>query len=247
MAMKPKAARRGPLRWLWRWSWRLLLLFVIGSVLLVGLLRFVPPPTSAFMLSRRIEAMSAGDKDFVLQRQWQPLSRISTSLPAAVIASEDQRFPDHHGFDLVEIRKAMNSRSGKPRRGASTISQQVAKNLFLWSGRSYARKGLEVWFTGLIELMWPKRRILEVYLNIAEFGDGVYGAEAAARQYYGINAARLDGAQAARMAAVMPNPRKFLVAKPSPYVLRRQQWIQRQMRQLGGEAFVARVVSGGAK
>lgn len=243
--MRMKPARPAPRR-LWRrvlrWMFRLALIFIVGSVLLVGLLRFVPPPGSAFMIARSLDARAAGEKGFVLRRQWQPLDRISKSLPAAVMAAEDQRFPEHHGFDMVEIKKAMNTRSGKPKRGASTISQQVAKNLFLWSGRSYVRKGLEVWFTGLIELMWPKRRILEVYVNIAEFGDGVYGAEAAAQKYFGIPAAQLSDSQAARMAAVMPNPKRFLIAKPSPYIQKRQRWIQQQMRQLGGDTFVDQVI-----
>lgn len=223
-------------RGLWRLLVRLTLIFIVGSVLLVLALRFVDPPTSAFMLSRAWDARLAGDKDFRLRQSWQDIENMSKSLPVAVIAAEDQRFPDHHGFDLVEIRKAIDAKRGKSPRGASTISQQVAKNLFLWSGRSYVRKGLEVWFTGLIELTWPKRRILEVYLNIAEFGDGVYGAEAAAQRYFSIGAQRINSSQAARMAAVLPNPKKFLVAKPSAYVLQRQRWIERQMRQLGGTA-----------
>jgi monofunctional glycosyltransferase len=223
-------------RGMWRLFLRLTLIFIVGSVLLVLALRFVDPPTSAFMLSRALDARLAGEKDFRLRQSWQDIENMSKSLPVAVIAAEDQRFPDHHGFDLVEIRKAIDAKRGKSPRGASTISQQVAKNLFLWSGRSYVRKGLEVWFTGLIELTWPKRRILEVYLNIAEFGDGVYGAEAAAQRYFGVGAQRINSSQAARMAAVLPNPKKFLVAKPSAYVLQRQRWIERQMRQLGGSA-----------
>lgn len=223
-------------RGMWRLFFRLTLIFIGVSLLLVLALRFVDPPTSAFMLSRALDARLAGDKVFRLRQSWQDIENMSKSLPVAVIAAEDQRFPDHHGFDLVEIRKAIDAKRGKPARGASTISQQVAKNLFLWSGRSYVRKGLEVWFTGLIELTWPKRRIIEVYLNIAEFGDGVYGAEAAAQKYFGVSAQRISSAQAARMAAVLPNPKKMLVAKPSAYVLQRQRWIERQMRQLGGSA-----------
>lgn len=229
-----RSARLPLWRRLLRWCLRLLLLFVVVSVLLVATLRFVDPPTSAFMIIRKQDARAANDGNFRLRQTWVDIDDIAKFLPVAVIASEDQRFPDHHGFDLVEIEKAMRPKSGKPQRGASTISQQVAKNLFLWSGRSYLRKGLEVWFTGLIELMWPKRRIIEVYLNIAEFGDGIYGADAAARRYFNVSAARLSSAQAARMAAVLPNPKRFIVDKPSAYVLRRQQWIERQMRNLGG-------------
>ena len=238
-ARKPRASFW---RSLLRWSAKLALLLVGASIVLVGALRFVNPPRSAFMLARSIEARRAGDHDFRLTQRWQAIEDMSRFLPVAVIAAEDQRFAEHHGFDVVEIRKAMHTKSGRPARGASTISQQVAKNLFLWSGRSYVRKGLEVWFTGLIELMWPKRRILEVYLNIAEFGDGVYGAEAASRQYYGVTAARISAAQAARMAAVMPNPKRFLVAKPSAYVVKRQRWIELQMRQLGGTALTDQIL-----
>jgi monofunctional glycosyltransferase len=233
---REKKSRRWSLRGLWRLFYKSVLLFIVLSAALVVTLRFVDPPTSAFMLARKLDARMAGDADFRLRRSWLDIDQMSRSLPIAMIAAEDQRFPDHHGFDIVEIRKAMAPKRGKPARGASTISQQVAKNLFLWSGRSYVRKGLEVWFTTLIELTWPKRRILEVYLNVAEFGDGVYGAEAAAQRYFGISAKRVNSAQAARMAAVLPNPKKFLIAKPSAYVLQRQRWIERQMRQLGGSA-----------
>jgi monofunctional glycosyltransferase len=236
-----------PRLWSWRGMWRLffrlIVIFIVTSLLLVLALRFIDPPTSAFMLARAWDARVAGEKDFRLRQSWQDIENMSRSLPVAMMAAEDQRFPDHHGFDLVEIRKAIDARGGrKSPRGASTISQQVAKNLFLWSGRSYVRKGLEVWFTGLIELTWPKHRILEVYLNIAEFGDGVYGAEAAAQRYFGVSAQRINSAQAARMAAVLPNPKKFLVAKPSAYVLQRQRWIERQMRQLGGTAVTDRLL-----
>jgi monofunctional biosynthetic peptidoglycan transglycosylase len=232
-----KARRRGRLRTLLRFALWALLLCWLGSVLLVGVLRFVPPPTSAFMIARSIEARRAGDNDFRIRQQWRGFDDIAATLPLAVIASEDQRFLEHHGFDLVEIRNAMDDEDG-PRRGASTISQQVAKNLFLWSGRSYVRKGLEVWFTMLIEAMWSKRRIVEVYLNIAEFGDGVYGVDAAARRYFGVGADRIGSAQAARMAAVLPNPKRYRLDKPGPYVLQRQRWIERQMQQLGGTALI---------
>ena len=236
------SAARKPGKSLWRrllrLCFKLALVFIVVSVVLVGALRFVAPPTTAFMIARAIDARRADEKDFRIKQTWRNLDEIAKVLPLAVIASEDQRFLDHHGFDLIEIRKVIRRKSSKPARGASTISQQVAKNLFLWSGRSYVRKGLEVWFTGLIEVMWPKRRILEVYLNIAEFGDGVYGVEAAAQQYFGVAAARVSQGQAARMAAVIPNPKRFLLAKPSAYVLQRQRWIERQMRQLGGTALL---------
>jgi monofunctional biosynthetic peptidoglycan transglycosylase len=156
-----------------------------------------------------------------------------------VVASEDQRFPVHHGFDFKQIQAALEKAGdGGRMRGASTISQQVAKNLFLWNGRSSIRKGAEVWFTLLIEILWPKQRILEVYLNLAEFGPGIYGAQAAAQQIFGKSAARLTREEGARLAAVLPNPKQLRAALPSAYVLRRQGEIERQMAALGGTAWL---------
>jgi monofunctional biosynthetic peptidoglycan transglycosylase len=235
MQRTASSSRRRP--W-WRRALRALLLagfaFVLGSVLVVGALRFVAPPGSAFMAARWIEARRAGDAGLRIDQRWVPLARIAPDLALAVVAAEDQKFPRHHGFDLDAIGSALAERDAGGRvRGASTISQQVAKNLFLWSGRSWLRKGLEAWFTALIELMWPKSRILEVYLNVAEFGDGIYGAEAAARRHFGRAAADLRRGEAARLAAVLPNPRRLQAARPSRYVLTRQRWIERQMVQLG--------------
>jgi monofunctional biosynthetic peptidoglycan transglycosylase len=165
--------------------------------------------------------------------------RISPHAAVAVLASEDQRFPHHAGFDLESIADAVEKRSrGGRLRGASTISQQVAKNLFLWPGRSFLRKGLEAWFAGLLELTWPKRRILEVYLNVAEFGDGVFGVEEASRRFFGKPAAGLSADEAARLAAVLPSPRRMRADHPSPWVLARSAWIQEQMAQLGGAAYL---------
>jgi monofunctional biosynthetic peptidoglycan transglycosylase len=163
------------------------------------------------------------------------LSQISPNLPLAVVASEDQKFPDHWGFDVEAIEKAyeMNQHSHRVH-GASTISQQVAKNLFLWSGRSYLRKGLEAYFTVLIEACWPKRRILEIYLNIAEFGYGTYGAEAAGERFFHKPASKLSRSDSAVLAAVLPNPQKLLAAAPSAYVQQRRDWILGQMQALGG-------------
>jgi monofunctional glycosyltransferase len=170
------------------------------------------------------------------------VAQLFTDLPAAglaVIASEDQRFPEHGGFDFKQIEKAMDeAERGGRARGASTISQQVAKNLFLWNGRSYLRKGLEAWYTVLIEALWSKRRILEVYVNIAEFGRGVYGAEAAAQAFFRKPAARLGRGEAARLAAVLPSPKRMRADNPSAYVLRRQAEIERQMQALGGPAYL---------
>lgn len=236
---KPAAAIASPWRRLARWLWRGLLACVLLSLLAVLALRYVAPPTSAFMLARGVAAWRSGQPGFELRYHWVDWERIAPTLPIALVAAEDQKFPYHHGFDLEAIDQAWRERGdGAPRRGASTISQQVAKNLFLWSGRSWLRKGLEAWFTALIELTWPKRRILEVYANIAEFGDGVYGAEAAARHFYAKPAAALDAREAATLAAVLPNPRLLRVQRPSRYVLSRTLWIERQVRQLGGPAYL---------
>jgi monofunctional biosynthetic peptidoglycan transglycosylase len=191
------------------------------------------------MVGRHIEAWSEGDRSFALAYDWRDAGQISKQLPLALVAAEDQNFPTHSGFDFKAIEKARaHNAKGRKVRGASTISQQLAKNLFLWRGRSWVRKGLEVWYTVLIEAMWPKRRIIEVYANVIEYGDGVYGAQAAARQYYRKDASRLTASEAARLAAVLPSPRKYSVAKPGPYVQRRSRSIERQMRALGGPAYL---------
>jgi monofunctional biosynthetic peptidoglycan transglycosylase len=223
-------------------------LFVVATVLQVAVLRFVDPPFSAFMAARQLGAWASGDWDYRIANEWRDLDRMAPSLPLALVAAEDQNFPAHHGFDFGAIRKAqahnerMQARAekrGRPVRGirgASTISQQTAKNLFLWQGYGptrWLRKGLEVWYTALIEALWPKRRILEMYANFAEFGDGVYGAQAAARTWFGRDAANLTPAQSARLAAVLPSPRRYSVARPGPYVQRRANAIQRQMAHLG--------------
>lgn len=210
-------------------------------MLAVLLLRFVDPWTTAFMVDARIASWFDDDpRPLNLRHTWRDYSKISAQLPLAVVASEDQRFPTHRGFDLEQIRKAMNeAQRGRRARGASTISQQVAKNLFLWNGRSWVRKGLEAWFTVLIETLWPKKRILEVYLNSAEFGYGIYGAEAAAQAFFRKPAARLTRDEAARLAAVLPNPVRMRADRPSRYVQRRQGEIAAQMAALGGTAYLA--------
>lgn len=198
------------------------------SVLL--LFRYVNPPTSAFMLSY---SLTNPHKD--LKQQWVSLSDVSPWMPLAVVASEDQRFPDHWGVDFAAIRKALAEyHAGEGLRGASTITQQTAKNLFLWNGRSFVRKTLEAGLALAVDGLWPKRRILEVYLNIAEFGPGIYGAEAASRVYFGISASQLSANQSARLAAVLPNPNVLSIASPSPYVRDRVFWIRGQMDQLSG-------------
>lgn len=191
------------------------------------------------MLTTRTTAMLEGDFDYANTYDWEPLERISPHAAMAAIAAEDQLFPFHAGFDFESIRKAVrhNAKSAR-KRGASTISQQVAKNLFLWPGRSWVRKGVEVWFTVLIEALWPKERILEVYLNIAEFGRGTYGVQAAAQKFFGKDAARLTRREAATLAAVLPNPKRLRADRPSAYVQRRRDAIMGQMRALGGPAFL---------
>jgi monofunctional biosynthetic peptidoglycan transglycosylase len=170
------------------------------------------------------------------EKNWVANEKISNKLELAVVCSEDQNFLNHHGFDFTAIKKAMkHNEKSKRVRGASTISQQTAKNVFLWQGRSWIRKGFEVYFTFLIETFWSKERILEVYLNVIEMGDGIYGAEAASQAYFNKPASKLNSSQAALIAAVLPNPIKYSAKKPGPFIHRRQQWIIRQMNYWGGE------------
>jgi len=241
MARLGGAARKSLWRRLLRAAVSLVLAWIAISWLCVLALRFVAPVTSAFMVERRLSAAAHGEHDFVLKYQWIPFNKVSTDLPIALVAAEDQKFPTHHGFDLQAIADALDdAEEGERLRGASTISQQTAKNLFLWNGRSFVRKGLEAYFTVLIELTWPKRRILEVYLNIAEFGDGIYGAEAAARQFFGKPAAQLGAHESALLASVLPNPKKLRADRPSAYVARHAEWVERQVRQLGGASYLPR-------
>jgi monofunctional biosynthetic peptidoglycan transglycosylase len=236
-----EAAPRKRRRWL-RWLIALPLLFLALTVVQVASLRFIDPPVSAFMVSRQLEAWGDGDWGFRIAYDWRDLDEMSPYVPLAMVASEDQNFAEHFGFDIKAIEKARkNNARGRKVRGGSTISQQTAKNLFLWSGRSWVRKGIEAWYTLLIEAMWPKHRIIEVYANIAEFGDGVYGAQAAARTYFRKDASRLSAAEAARMAAVLPSPRRYSITRPGPYVQRRTNAIQRQMRNIGGSDYLKRL------
>jgi monofunctional biosynthetic peptidoglycan transglycosylase len=228
-------AQRTWLGRLWRILAWLIVLCLLASIVSVLLLRWINPPVSAFMAQSRIEAWAAHDSSYVFRHRWVDLTQISPNLALAVVASEDQKFPEHRGFDVEAIEKAYELNQHSHRiRGASTISQQVAKNLFLWSGRSYFRKGLEAYFTVLIESCWPKRRILEIYLNIAEFGSGTFGAEAAAQHFFHEPAARLTRSDAAVLAAVLPNPDHYSAAAPSRYVQQRRDWILEQMQALGG-------------
>jgi monofunctional glycosyltransferase len=207
---------------------------VLGTVMLVLPWRFVPVPTTAFMLrdwAERGEPPRYG---------WVPLAQISPQLAIAVVAAEDQRFPEHNGFDFDAIGRALGEARRNPR-GASTISQQVAKNLFLWPGRSFVRKAAEAWLTVFIEALWPKRRILEVYLNTAEFGRGVFGASAASHAYFEKPPRTLDLYEAALLAAALPSPKRSSVTAPSEYLLRRAGEIVAAARGLGGSSYLARL------
>ena len=206
---------------------------------IVVALRWIDPPFTAFMLESRVAALVSSRPGYAFDYQWRDWRVISRNAAVAVVAAEDQQFPAHHGFDFKQIDKALQDRErGRRVRGASTISQQVAKNLFLWPGQSWFRKGLEAGITVLIELAWSKQRILEVYLNIAEFGRGAFGVQAASRRFLHKDASRLTRADAALLAAVLPAPKRFRVDAPSNYVRRRQAWIERQMASLGGTSYV---------
>jgi monofunctional biosynthetic peptidoglycan transglycosylase len=206
----------------WTIIWRALLLLVV--VLL--LLRFVPPPTTAFMLQ----------SPYPVTQDWISIDKLPSYMPLAVVASEDQRFPNHFGVDFAAISKALSQYDdGDSLRGASTITQQTAKNLFLWSGRSFVRKGLEAGLALSLETLWGKKRILEVYLNIAEFGQGIYGVEAASQHYFGRSASKLTMNQAARLAIMLPSPRTRSPNDLTFYLRQRVIWVERQMQQLGSD------------
>jgi monofunctional biosynthetic peptidoglycan transglycosylase len=208
--------------------------FFIISIVSVIFFRWVPIPVTPLMLTRCVEQKMDG-KDLKLKKDWVPFEEISPNLQLAVVCSEDQNFIKHNGFDFEAIDKAMEyNENHKKTRGASTISQQTAKNVFLWSGRSWIRKGFEVYFTFLIETFWSKQRIMEVYLNVIEMGDGVYGAQAASKNFFHKDAKYLSKGEAALIAAVLPNPLRFSAAKPSGYVSQRQGWIIHQMALWGG-------------
>lgn len=216
-----------------RWLTRLLVFVMVFPTFLILLLRWVDPPTSSVILQHNFSARLAGDT--LPRHSWVDWEQISPHMATAVIASEDQRFPDHFGIDFKELGEVVESGS---RRGASTITQQTAKNLFLWHGRSYVRKGIEAGLALLLELFWSKQRILEVYLNIAQTGVSIYGVELASQENFKKPAIKLNKFEAARIAAVLPNPSKYSISQPSQHVLDRQQWIIKQMKQLGGVQLV---------
>ncbi len=212
-----------------RWT---VVAFLGSTILAVVALRFLPVYFTPLMFIRCYEQLAEG-KSLKMKHHWVPLNKISPSLPMAVMASEDAKFLKHHGFDYQAIEHAAERNRKHPEKrklGASTISQQTAKNVFLWPGRSWVRKGFEVYFTALIELMWPKERIMEVYLNSIEMGDGIYGADAVAEEHFGTDALSLTKAQCALIAATLPNPRKFSSKNPSGYMLKRQARIMREMK-----------------
>jgi monofunctional biosynthetic peptidoglycan transglycosylase len=214
--------------------WKTIVWFFIISIVTTIVFRWVPIPVTPLMLIRCVEQKMDG-KEMKLKKDWEPLEKISPNLQLAVVCSEDQNFVEHSGFDFEAIEKAMDyNETHKKTRGASTISQQTAKNVFLWQGRTYLRKGLEVYFTFLIEVFWSKERIMEVYLNVIEMGDGIYGAQAASEIFFKKDASHLSRSEAATIAAVLPNPRRFNAGRPSAYVLKRRNWINNQMYFWGG-------------
>lgn len=212
--------------------------FLASTVLTALVFRFTPVPMSALMVARRVQSWSS-DKPYAPRHHWVSLEEIAPCMGVAVIAGEDQNFPEHFGFDWKAIEKAVeHNEKSRRKRGASTVSMQTAKNMFLWESRSWVRKGFEAYFTLLLETTWSKKRILEVYLNIVEFGDGIFGVEAASQAYFGKPAKRLSASEAALLAAVLPNPHKYHPNAPSDYIRGRQEWILGQMRQLGGDQVV---------
>jgi len=216
-----------------RFIWKSMLWFLGLSIFSVVVFKWVPVPFTPLMIIRVIENKVDG-KDAVFSHDWESLDNISPNLQKAVIASEDGNFLKHNGFDFDAMQKAFkNNNKGKKLKGGSTISQQTAKNVFLWQGRSYVRKGLEAYFTVLIELIWGKERIMEVYLNSIEMGDGVYGAQAASKHWYSKDASNLSPREAAGIAAILPSPRKFKASNSSSYINRRKDKITRVMRYVG--------------
>lgn len=219
---------------LFRWIRNVLLGAILLSIVMVILARFLPIPITPLMVIRNVEQVKS-DKPLQLKKKWVPIEEISPNIVNAVIASEDNKFMKHWGFDFDGIKVALekNKQRNKNAFGGSTISQQTAKNLFLWPARSWLRKGLEAYFTILIELFWSKERIMEVYLNIIEMGDGIYGIERASNIYYNVSASKLTRAQSAMIAASLPSPRKYNPKNPTAYLRKRQTQILKVMRQLG--------------
>ena len=224
------------MRYVRRLILKITLWFFIISIGSTVLYRFLPVPITPLMLIRLMEQAGESDRPMRLEKDWVSIDEISPHLQLAVVCSEDQEFLEHEGFDFNAIKKAYKyNQTHKKKRGASTISQQTAKNVFLWPGRSWVRKGLEVYFTFLIEVIWSKERIMEVYLNIIEFGDGVYGVEAAALRNYNKSAKDINRPEAAMLAAVLPSPLRLSPINPTADLKEKQSWIMRQMRRWGGQ------------
>lgn len=220
----------------WKLFLKICLWFFILSIVSTIIFRWLPVPVTPFMLMQCVKQSFDDKRDLRLKKDWVSLDEISPHLQLAVVCAEDQNFLEHHGFDFDAIEKALkHNENHKRKKGASTISQQTAKNVFLYDGRNWIRKGLEVYFTFLAELSWSKERIMEVYLNVIEFGDGIYGAEAASQHFFNVPAKKLTRSQAALLAAVLPAPRKFSAKSPSGYVRKRQNWVLTQMNNWGGE------------
>ncbi|MBE0571497.1 MAG: monofunctional biosynthetic peptidoglycan transglycosylase [Ignavibacteriaceae bacterium] len=218
---------------------KIFLWFIFLSIFSVLLLKWINPQTTSIMIQRKVEALVLWNDRQMIAYEWFSYDDISKQMALAVVAAEDQNFPFHFGFDFEQIEKAFEQHErGRRLRGASTITQQVAKNLFLWEGRSFIRKGFEVYFTVLIELLWSKERILEVYLNIIETGDMIFGVGAASQIYFKKLPGKLTRSQAALLTATIPNPKRFSAKRPSGYILRRQNWILGQMSSLGGTSYL---------
>lgn len=227
-----KKSKAGFFKRILRFLIKSIIIFLISSVLITLIFRFVPVPGTPLMVIRFVE-QAFGDKDVAFSKDWVSIDEMSKNIVIAAIAAEDQKFPTHWGFDMESIEKAMKNNKKKKRiKGASTISQQTAKNVFLWPHRDWIRKGFEVYFTFLIETIWSKERIIEVYLNIVELGNGVYGVEAASQKYFKKPASKLSKAEAALLVSAFPNPFKFNPGKPSGYMFKRQQWIIGQMNNI---------------
>lgn len=214
------------------WLTYLLLILFSLSVGMTLLYKWTPVPVTPLMLIRLVEQGRDEKRDLLLVKNWEPLEKIHPNLRLAVVCAEDQNFPNHQGFDFEAIEEALaHNKQYRRKRGASTISQQTAKNVFLYPARSWVRKGLEVYFTILVESFWSKERILEVYLNIIEWGDGIYGAEAASNYYFNRSAKNLSNSQAAALAVVLPSPLRYKAHRLGTYLQRRQNWVMRQMKQ----------------
>jgi monofunctional biosynthetic peptidoglycan transglycosylase len=232
ISLKQKAIK------IFKWFLKFTIIFFVFTILLVFSMRWINPVTSSIMIQRQISYLFDGEFELI-NYHWVDYDDVSKFMPIAIVAAEDQNFPKHFGFDFKQIEKALKeNKRGRRVRGASTITQQVAKNLFLWEGKSFVRKGVEAYFTLLIELLWDKQRILEVHMNIAEMGDKIFGVGTASVAYFKKPASKLTIAQAALLAATLPNPKKYSAVKPSGYVRGRQNWIIRQINSLGGADYL---------